>query len=315
MSNLPSRLGALGLLVAAGFGAGAWFCGHPDASFPTTASAQTDNPGSPNAMVAQTDSKGRHLAPYGTFYMLAYASAKTDVGVEGFEPGQEVKLVAVDRPAQKLVVSNGRAQVTVSPSQLTNDLDIAAMARQKDQNNQARIASYLQAEQEAYRKFERETAVKSAEDLERRKQAEVTEAQAQAATVQANRSAQTASTASVNNGGYGYYNSGGYGYGNPYSYFVDGGTAVPQNTNTAPGGGPGTLPTTGAATHPVNKIGTSINTGQGTQGPGSQGPRPSQVGSAGQGAGGQTAGGQAAAPAAQGAAPSQTGAAGGGRTQ
>ncbi len=138
-----------------------------DAAVPV-ASVAPAAPGQPLAGdMLHTDAHGRHLAPHGTLYLLEYVSVKTDKGVEGFEPGQEVHVVAADRATHTLVVSDGRAQVEVSPSKLTNDMDIAAMVRQKDQTNQARIAAYVQTEQEAYNKFEKEAAEATAKDVER----------------------------------------------------------------------------------------------------------------------------------------------------
>ena len=110
---------------------------------------------------------GHHLAPHGTLYLLEYVSVKTDKGVEGFAPGQEVHVVEVHRPTHTLVVSDGRAQVEVSPSKAHHDMDIAAMVRRKDQANQARIAAYVQKEQDAYNKFEKEAAEATAKDVER----------------------------------------------------------------------------------------------------------------------------------------------------
>ena len=211
MISLPARFGALALLSAA---------------FLPVASAQTPDS-------AHSDAKGRHLAPRGTLYLLSYVAVKTDKGVEGFDPGQEVHVVEVHRPTQTLLVTDGHAQVEVSPSKLTNDLDLAAMVRSKDEAKQAQVASYIQAEQTAYNKYEREAADATAKDLERTREVQ----QAQAAEVRREEQTPVAQTAqpvysSVNEGG--YYGDGGYGYGSPYSYFVNGaGTAANQATTAA----------------------------------------------------------------------------------
>ena len=180
--------------------------------------------GSPAAIAGMphTDARGRHLAPHGTFFIVSYVSAKTDKGVEGFVPGQEVKLVDVDREKHTLTVTDGRAEVEVSPNQLTNDIDIAAMVRQKDEAGQARINAYLQAEMAAYQQYEKQQAIASAQ--------EIREINKEQAVAQAVSTAQTTATApstvpvetvdgAVATVGSGYYNEGGYGYGSPYSYF------------------------------------------------------------------------------------------------
>ena len=246
MIPLPSRSRALTLVSAAGLGL---LCCGPTAAFLTGAAAQTADPspaaapaqpaGQPAAPatdsgVARTDAKGRHLAPHGTLYLLSYVPVTTDTGVDGLVPGQEVHVISADRPKHTLLVTDGKVQVEVSPAKLTNDIDIAAMARQKDQANQARIAAYTQTEEAAFGKREREEAEAEAKNDERQKQ----EAQ-QVAETRLAESAQGAQNAQqpvdASPGGSGYYDSGGYGYGNPYSYFFATGAS-------GPGGGRGTLP-------------------------------------------------------------------------
>ena len=259
MTPFPSRRGALTLLSAAGCGFGLLFCG-PQAPFLSRAAAQTAaaSPAQPASQspervagvgTAQTDAQGRHLAPHDTFYLLSYVSVTTDTGVEGFPPGKEVHLVSVNRPAHTLVVTDGRAQVEVPPSKLTNDMDIAALVRQKDQANQARVASYVQAEEAAYAKHQQEEAAESAKNDERQQQlqqAQVAQVNADAQ-IQANQGSQPVDASANTNGYYGY---GGYGYGSPYSYLFVGSGAVRNRGAGGPGGSRGTIPSdnTGNAT-------------------------------------------------------------------
>ena len=169
------------------------------------------------APAVRTDSKERHFAPHDTFYLLDYVSARTDKGVEGFVPGAEVHLVAVNREAHTLTVTDGHAQVEVPPDKLTNDTDIAALVRAKDQANQAQVAAYQQAEAKTYQEYEKQVADYTAKDLEKRQQAlsdagNRTQNEAEATP------SRPANTEASNNG---YYDEGGYGYGNPYGYFVN----------------------------------------------------------------------------------------------
>ncbi len=217
----------------------------------STATAQSVDPATPQAQSAPvvasspapTDeklaadlvadsAKERHLAPHDTFYLLSYVAVKTKDGVEGFDPGQEVHLVEVHRPTQTLVVTDGHAQVEVPPSQLTNDMDIAALVRQKDEASQAKIVAHRQAEQTAYDKYERAAADATARDLANRRRAQ----QAQADELRAQEQAPVAETAppanaSVNNGSDGFYGYGGYGYGSPYSYFSGPSVVVGQGSS------------------------------------------------------------------------------------
>ena len=243
MTHFPSRSGVIALTLAAGCGLGAFLNAQTVADGPST---QADSNGAVpvasvapatadkmlDASIAPRDSKGRHMAPRDTFYLLEYVSAKTDKGVEGFEPGQEVHLVEVHRPTHTLVVSNGRAQVEVEPSKLTNNMDIAALVRQKDLNNQARIAAYVQAEEAASHKAEKEAAEAAAKDIEHHNQEQVAESRV-GDDLQASQPASQVAAAYNDGGvGSGYYGYGNNGYGSPYSYF--GGYSNQTVVNPAP---------------------------------------------------------------------------------
>lgn len=95
----------------------------------------------------------KHLAPAGTFYMVDYVSMRTPHGITGFPPGEEVRFVSADPAKRVLVVANANGQVEVTPMQLTNDLDVAAMARRHDEQSQH--ALYLA--QENARQFDERT--------------------------------------------------------------------------------------------------------------------------------------------------------------
>ena len=183
----------------------------------------------------KTDPKARHLAPRGTFYMLSYVAARTDKGVEGFDPGTEVHLVEVHSPTRTLVVTDGRAQVEVPPTALTNDLDMALLARRKDQANQAQIVAYQQAQQAEYDKVEKQEADYTAKDLEKRKEQQIEVAQAAQPTPQptAPQQIQAADNAvGYNNNG--YFDEGGYGYGSPFGYFVNNAAPAASGTTKSP---------------------------------------------------------------------------------
>ena len=204
-------------------GAGMYLLGrrHPAPPNSTQGEGQTAQ-----ATLDGTSSKGRgrHLAPHDTFYLLQYVSVKEPTGVIGFEPGQEVHLVEVHRPTQTLVVGDGTAQVEVSPDKLTNDMDMAALVRQKDQVNQAKIAAYVQSEQKAYEDSKREAAIKTENALDKIDQ-QKQQVAAAANTPKPNSSAVGGETkldeppvAVGGTSGYGYEGSA-Y-YGSPYSYFA-----------------------------------------------------------------------------------------------
>ena len=255
MTHFPSRCGAifLTLLLPAVAPAQTVDGTSPpavDAAVPV-ASVAPAAPGQPIAAsdMLHTDAHGRHLAPHGTLYLLEYVSVKTDKGVEGFEPGQEVHVVAAHRATHTLVVSDGRAQIEISPDKLTNDMDIAAMVRRKDQTNQASIAAYVQKEQDDYNKFEKQAAEATAKDVERADKQQAASSTIVDNSINATQTAQPAATTADGSAYNNYYGSNGYGYGNSYSYFDGGGSVTivnpggnrPSNNGTAPSNG-GTNP-------------------------------------------------------------------------
>ncbi len=221
------------LVLIIAVGAGMYFLGHR-----SRASAQGEGqtaqatlggaaPAAGTPLGATTSQSGRHLAPHDTFYLLQYVSAKTPTGVIGFEPGQPVHLVEVHRPTQTLVVADGEAQVEVGPDKLTNDMDIAALVRQKDQANQAKIAAYVQAEQKAYDDAKRSAAIATDKDM-----AKVNKEEREASVVNGNDSKLNQPAVEVGGGsgygGYGY--AGSASYGSPYSYFSAPAAATARGT-------------------------------------------------------------------------------------
>ncbi len=108
----------------------------------------------------------RRLAPEGTYFLLERASLRIDSGIIGFAPGTKVTLLEQGNSASK--VTDGQYQFEVPPSQLTNDLDIAASVAQSDYTEQARITEltgkwaqeYAQQQRDALAASEKERAQK-----------------------------------------------------------------------------------------------------------------------------------------------------------
>lgn len=268
MITFPSRIGrfALALTVGCGLGPGALLTRvsaqaptYTPAPFAPPTTLQPEITPSSNAAaapapaldpsmkaeLAHTDGE-HHLAPHGTFFLLSYVSVKTDKGVQGFEPGQEVHLVEVHPATHTLVVTDGTTPVEVPPSKLTHDLDIAAMVRQKDAANQARVAAYMQQQQENYARYEREAADATAKDIQERKdeqKEQLADARQDAQDKLDHPNALSTPAADINTTnnnvvpnvyGAGYYNNGGYGDGSPYAYFVNTAPAQPSAPAKAP---------------------------------------------------------------------------------
>lgn len=251
-SGSRSSFGLIGLLLVLAVGAGMYFLGRRSHSnAPATPSG-----GAPAAASAEATPSGEHhFAPRGTFYLLQYVSVKTPNGVTGFEPGQEVHFVSANQASQTLVVTDGKTQVEVGPDKLTNDLDIAAMVRQKDQSNQNKIAAYVQKEQKAYDDSKRAAAIKTEQALDKIDQQKHEEAVASASNTRQNPAALGPNALDqpavpVDGGaGYGYGGYGGSAYGSPYSYFGNAGVATGGTASAPANAGGGAA---GGASRPAN---------------------------------------------------------------
>jgi hypothetical protein len=110
-----------------------------------------------------------HLARQGTFFVLEYVSVPAAHGVIGFEPGREVHFVRADHDKGLLVVTDGEHEVEMKPSQLTNDLDMAALARKDDESSQQQIKAFIEHEKAIYLASTRAADIRYAQELERAK--------------------------------------------------------------------------------------------------------------------------------------------------
>lgn len=133
----------------------------PLAARPTPAKRVVARP-TPARPVAQQ----QRLAPEGTFFLLQRASLPIDSGVIGFAPGTKVTLV--EETESVSTVTDGEYEFKVPPSQLTNDLDLAASVAKADYTAQAQIAEsaakwaqeYSQRQRDAFIASEKEKAEK-----------------------------------------------------------------------------------------------------------------------------------------------------------
>lgn len=80
------------------------------------------------------------LAPAGVYFLTQYTSMQTARGVVGFQPGTVVYFKSQKGP--QWLVCDGTHDVAVDPSQLTNDLDIAATAGTLEVNVQEALARF-----------------------------------------------------------------------------------------------------------------------------------------------------------------------------
>lgn len=92
----------------------------------------------------------RRVAPEGTFYLLEYVSARTDRGIIGFEPGQRVTLVEPILDKGMIRVTDGVYKAEIHPSQMTNNLDVAEMAKGKDAESQRQVQAYQEGQRRQY---------------------------------------------------------------------------------------------------------------------------------------------------------------------
>ena len=103
----------------------------------------------PVRVAVSTPAPRKHLAPVGIYFLAERISVTTDFGVTGIAPGTEVKLLKAGTPMR---VTDGREQFDVMPSQVTNDLDIAAQVANADQVTQSSIGAMKEQEEQSYEK-------------------------------------------------------------------------------------------------------------------------------------------------------------------
>ena len=156
----PQTLWVLLLIVVLGMMV--WYATHrqPDERI-VYVPAATPAPPTPKPTPA------RRLSPDGTFYLLTYLSVKTPTGIAGFEPGCEVTLVEVHEKNGTLVVTDGRYKVEARPAQLTNDLDIAALARNQDERSQQTVTNYLSNERDKFLKLQQQIDAEHASHIDK----------------------------------------------------------------------------------------------------------------------------------------------------
>lgn len=102
--------------------------------------AATLPPATPAPVTAAATPEPPQLAPPGTFFLLAKTSVETAEGIHGLPPGTELHLVAPG-----LYEDAEKHRVTLTDSQVTNDLRVAQRSRGADANAQAALMRAAQA--------------------------------------------------------------------------------------------------------------------------------------------------------------------------
>ena len=88
-----------------------------------------------------TEESKKHLAPPGYYCLLERVSISNDSGVIAFAAGSKLALLSRDKGKMRL--TDGHTDVVVDESIVTNDLDIADMARKNDAASQRQINAIL----------------------------------------------------------------------------------------------------------------------------------------------------------------------------
>jgi hypothetical protein len=87
------------------------------------------------------------LSPPGVYFTLTYLSVRNPSGITGVEPGTQV--VCVKDEGSRLLVKAGNLEFEAKRQNLTNDLDVAALATRNDAEAQQAVASYIAQQQHA----------------------------------------------------------------------------------------------------------------------------------------------------------------------
>lgn len=108
------------------------------------------NPGAPNTPNAQNAQPApsqpaalRRPAPERVFYLTERVSVMTEAGVIGVKPGTQVLLLE-QLPNGNLKLTDGPEDFEVTPDQITNDPQIANLAKRQDRAAQQALAAWKQ---------------------------------------------------------------------------------------------------------------------------------------------------------------------------
>lgn len=146
----PAQVGAVTTAAAASQGVPAQVKEGPDATpvasikvlpdaAPALAMARTAPELATGATMATMATR---KAPAGYLYVLRHVSKVTDSGVVGVDPGTLLALVS--RGRVKTQVTDGTADYEIDNEYLTEDTDMADMARRTDAQSQAAVAQLLE---------------------------------------------------------------------------------------------------------------------------------------------------------------------------
>ena len=155
----------------------------------------------------------RHLAPEGIFYLVEYVSVRTPHGITGFVPGEQVSFVSANQAKGLLTVTDGTTSVEVGPMQITNDLDVAALAKRQDQDSQHQLASIQEAERKADVQMRQKIDIEHANNVAR-----LSSGAAVGANSTLDRASEAASSFDRTDQKYGYHSGYRYYNGSPYYY-------------------------------------------------------------------------------------------------
>lgn len=107
------------------------------------------------------------LAPAGTYFLREYVSVRTDHGITGWLPGQELHAVpGKDAVGGKRLLTDGTLQTEVPLSSLTQDIDLAARLNAADASAQTSDTARRRNETERAKTDQRKADVMRASDLE-----------------------------------------------------------------------------------------------------------------------------------------------------
>ena len=133
------------VLAAAGYyGYKYWQTHYSSAPGPAQEAEATPAPTAtpvPLAATVLSPAHHPHLAPLGYLYVLQRVSKTTDSGVTGVDPG--TPLLIINRGPEQTLLTDGTTQFQVDNSNLTNDTDVAELARSGDPQSQAALATWM----------------------------------------------------------------------------------------------------------------------------------------------------------------------------
>jgi hypothetical protein len=119
----------------------------------------------PSPPLAEQEPAPVRRAPPGVVYLLDRVVVSTPGGLEGWAPGKKVRIH--EQRADRLLVGDGISTATVDIAQVTDEEEMAELARGRDARSQEALKQHVAAQRAAFERARKEDFAKTLEGVGR----------------------------------------------------------------------------------------------------------------------------------------------------